>query len=116
MTKNTYAIGQFAEMLCILRLWLTGWRVLARRYKQPVGEVDIIAKRSKVLAFVEVKARDSARGAIESIHPGQQQRIMRAASTWMAKHPQFSGLETRFDVMIVTHWPWPKRINDAFRG
>lgn len=113
--KQTYAIGHLAEILCILRLWLTGWRVLARRYKQPVGEVDIIALRGKTLSFVEVKARSSTRAAIESIHPAQQARIMRAATVWVSKHPQFSGHEMRFDVMVVTHWPWPIRLTDAFR-
>lgn len=114
--KQTYIIGHLAEILCILRLWLTGWRVLARRYKQPVGEVDIIALRGKTLSFVEVKARHSTRNAIESIHPAQQARIMRAAQAWVSKHPQFSGHAMRFDVMVVTHWPWPVRLNDAFRG
>lgn len=113
--KQTYAIGQVAEMLCILRLWLTGWRVLAHRFKHPVGEVDLIAARNKTVAFIEVKARHSTRHAIESIHPGQQARVLRAAQAWLAKHPQFSSHDIRFDVMIVALWPWPQRLKDAFR-
>jgi putative endonuclease len=112
--KNTYAIGLVAEVLCILRLWLTGWRVLARRYKHPTGEVDIIATRAKVVAFIEVKARSSRRAAIESIHPAQQARIRRAAQSWLSRHPQFSGHESRFDVMLLTHWPWPHRLKNMF--
>ncbi len=113
--KQTYAIGHLAEFLCMLRLWLTGWRVLAHRYRHPVGEVDLIAARGRIVAFIEVKARNESRVAIESIHPSQQARIMRAASAWIAKYPQFSGHEMRFDVMIVALWPWPRRLEDAFR-
>ena len=113
--KNTYAIGLVAEMLCILRLWLTGWRVLARRWKHPLGEIDLIACRRKTVAFIEVKARRTGREAIESIHPKQQQRIMRSAEMWVAKHPQFDSHELRFDVMWLSTWPWPHRLADAFR-
>lgn len=112
--KQTYAIGFVAEFLCMLRLWGSGWRVAAHRFKHPVGEVDLIALRGKTVAFIEVKARESARAAIESIHPHQQQRICRAASAWMAKHPQFSGHTMRFDVMILTRWPWPRWMKNAF--
>lgn len=113
--KQTYAIGLLAEWLCILRLWLTGWRVLARRFRHPLGEVDLIAKRRNIIAFIEVKARSSGRKALESIHPAQQQRIMRSAQMWMAKHPQFQAYDMRFDVMWLSHWPFPHRLTDAFR-
>lgn len=113
--KQTYAIGLIAEILCILRLWLTGWRVLARRYRHPLGEIDLIATRQRTLAFIEVKARKSGRIAIESIHPAQQMRVMRSAQIWLAKHPHFQQHEIRFDVMWLTHWPIPHRLTDAFR-
>jgi putative endonuclease len=112
--KQTHAIGLVAEILCILRLWLTGWRVLARRWRHPLGEIDLIAARGKTIAFIEVKARRNSREALESIRLAQQQRIMRSAQMWVAKYPAFQQHQLRFDVMWLSHWPFPHRLTNAF--
>jgi putative endonuclease len=96
-----------------MRLFCTGWRVLACRYKHQGGEIDLIALRGKTLAFIEVKARRSLTAALESIHPAQQQRIIRTAMRWLQKHPQYQNHTTRFDVMTVALWPWPQRLPNA---
>ena len=56
-TIETHRAGLFAETLAALALRLCGWRILARRFRTPVGEIDIIARRRGVIAFVEVKRR-----------------------------------------------------------
>jgi len=111
---HTYAAGKLAEAICIARLWLTGWRILAVRWRCAQGEVDIIARRGSQLCFIEVKSRSAHAKAYESVTAMQQNRIRAAASLWMAKHAQYASLSQRFDVMSVAVWPWPKRLTNAF--
>lgn len=107
--------GRAAERLCALRLRLSGWRVLARRYATPVGEIDIVARRGALLAFIEVKRRRDAREALEAITARQRMRIERAATVFLSRHPRWRKLALRFDVMVVTPWRWPRRVADAWR-
>ena len=107
--------GRAAERLCALRLRLTGWRILARRYATPVGELDIIAKRGALIAFIEVKHRRDVHGALETITARQRMRIERAATVFLSRYPKWRKLVLRFDVMVVTPWRWPRRLSDAWR-
>lgn len=115
--KPTYQIGLLAEWICLLRLWLTGWRVLARRWKHHQGEIDLIACRGRVIAFIEVKARMSTEQAVQAITHHQRQRIIQAAQAWMAGQTahHHTEQEYRFDVMTVSRWPWPCRIPNAWQ-
>ena len=74
---------------------------MARRFRCPVGEIDIIARRGKILAFVEVKARADLGTAAESIGARQQARIARAAEYFISGHPGTAPLQPRFDAMLV---------------
>ena len=112
--RQSHQTGQLAEWICMGRLWLTGWQILATRWRCPSGEIDLIASRGKLVTFIEVKARKTHQEAIASISATQQQRITNAASLWMAKNPQYAGHDLRFDVMSVSVWPWPKRYVNAF--
>ncbi len=112
----TYQIGILAEWLCILRLWLTGWRILNRRWKHFAGEIDIIACRSNKLAFIEVKTRPTTEQAITAIHNTQQKRITKAATAWIRQHPEYAGFYQSFDIMWVTVWPWPRRLCNAWQA
>lgn len=114
MPRQPHQTGMVAEWLCCLRLWLTGWQILARRWRCPSGEVDIIARRGRMVSFIEVKARRQHALALASISASQQQRIRNAASMWLAKHQQFSQHDCRFDVMSLTYWPWPLRHRNVF--
>lgn len=82
-------------------LMLKGYRIVAWRYRTPLGEVDIIAKRGGVLAFVEVKLRGSNDDGMIAITPRIQQRITRAAGLFMASHSRFSAVSQRFDAISV---------------
>jgi len=106
--------GRSAETLCVLWLMLRGWRVLARRSRHPVGEIDIVAARGRTVAFIEVKAWRDVAAAAESIAPRQQERIARAAEAFLQRHPHFAGHHQRFDVMLVAPWRLPVHIPNAW--
>jgi len=113
--KTSYSTGIAAEALCRLALRLKGYGIVAVRYKSKLGEIDIIAKRGRSLALVEVKARPSRDMAAEAILRHQQERLARAATDFIARHPQFARHRLRFDVMLVAPWRWPVHIRDAWR-
>ena len=116
--RRADARGRRAEGLCALALRLKGYRVVARRFRGPGGEVDIIARRGSVLAAIEVKARDSLSAGLESVTPRQRARIERAALGWLAAHPDCfmpeRGDTLRFDVMVVRPWRWPRHVAGAW--
>lgn len=98
--KKAYDFGLLAERIVCLRLTLCGYRIVAKRYKTPVGEVDIIAVKKQMLAMVEVKARKSG-DVSEVLSNRQMQRISRAALLFIAKCPEFSQHQVRFDLAMV---------------
>jgi putative endonuclease len=108
--------GQAAEALAAVWLRLKGYRIVARQVRTPVGEVDIIARRGGVLAFVEVKARTELAMAADIISPRQRRRIVRAAQAFVARSPAHARLQPRFDVVLVAPRRWPRHIADAFRS
>ena len=113
--RAAYARGLAAERLCALRLRLTGWRILARRYATPAGELDIVARRGAMIVFIEVKYRKERRGALEAITAHQRRRIENAATIFLSRHPNWRKLSLRFDLMVVSPWRWPSHLPDAWR-
>jgi putative endonuclease len=107
--------GKSAELLCRWQLRLKGYRILARRYKTPVGEVDLIVRRGDVLAAIEVKARADFASASEAVTPRQRQRIIRALTHFLGGRPDLVPLAARFDVMLVAPRRWPRHLVDAWR-
>lgn len=101
---TSYTRGLWAELYAILALFLRGYRILAWRYKTSVGEVDIIAQRRGVIAFVEVKLRPDLDSGLEAVLPRAQHRISRAASHFITHHPKYEGASLRFDVIAVSGW------------
>jgi putative endonuclease len=107
--------GRWAESAVVALLLITGWRILARDWKSPAGEIDIVARRRRTIAFIEVKTRDDLMAAGEAIGLRQQQRILRAAGLYLARHPALAGLDARFDAVLVLPWRWPVFVRDAWR-
>ncbi|MTI01173.1 YraN family protein [Roseibium sp. RKSG952] len=114
--KKAYSWGLSAETRAAWALRLTGWRILKRRYKTKAGEIDLIAKKRKVVAFIEVKARRNRRAAMEAVTPASQKRIVRAAKIFVSEHPKAAFFTLRFDVMVVRPWTWPEHIANAFEA
>ena len=102
--------GRRAEALAALLLRMKFYRILARRYRTPVGEIDIVARHGKVIVFVEVKERSSEAEAIEALTAGGRKRIARAADLWVAAHPAAAGLDRRFDVILAVPGRWPRHL------
>ncbi|MEE2969084.1 MAG: YraN family protein [Pseudomonadota bacterium] len=101
--------------MSVWHLRVRGYRILARRYKTPVGEIDIIARRGGMVAFIEVKARDTETLAIESITPRQRKRIRRAAEAFLGAQPELTNCDLRFDIMLVTPGAMPNHVPGAWR-
>jgi putative endonuclease len=113
--RRAWRRGRTAETLCVWHLRLRGWRVLARGYRVPVGEIDIIARRGRVVAAIEVKARDSLEAAGEAVGPRQRRRVARAFEHFLAGRPSLAESVLRFDVMLVAPRRLPCHLPDAWR-
>ena len=114
--RRAWRFGRVAEMLCAWYLRLRGYRILARGFRVPVGEIDIVARRGRTLAVIEVKARDTFATAVDALGPRQQRRIVRAAAAFLKARPGCAGLDVRFDMMLVLPWRLPVHITDAWRS
>jgi putative endonuclease len=112
--ERAYRSGVFAESLVALLLRLKGYRIVARRYKTPVGEIDLVALKGRRLAFVEVKRRKTREDAAWTLPTRQRRRIVRAAQYWLAGHPDYAGHDIAFDVVLAAPWSWPRYIANAF--
>jgi putative endonuclease len=102
-----YQTGLRAEKLAALYLRCKGYRILGRRYKTPVGEIDLIARRGRIVVFVEVKARKTLEDSAHAIQPQQIGRMRRAAEHYMMMCGD-SGMACRFDAIFVAK-PWQMR-------
>jgi putative endonuclease len=109
-----FRLGLSAETRAAAFLLAKGYRIVARRWRSPVGEIDLVARRGRVLVFVEVKARVRFDDAAEAVTPRQQRRITAAAAAWLASHPHDVGRDIRFDVVLVAPWRIPRHLPAAF--
>ena len=108
-------LGRWAETVCVWRLRFAGYRIVARRFKSPVGEIDLIARRGNILAFIEVKARADEASALFAVTPAQSGRIERAALSFIAQRPAYARFGMRYDIMLVLPRRWPRHLPDAWR-
>ncbi|NKB49262.1 MAG: YraN family protein [Alphaproteobacteria bacterium] len=113
--RAAYKRGRGAEARAALLLRAKGYRIIARDYRCRVGEIDIIARRGRVLVAVEVKARAKLSDAAEAIGPRQRARITRALSDFMARHGDLAQCDIRFDAVLLSPRQWPRHIVDAWR-
>lgn len=114
--QKAHKRGLAAETWAAWYLRLTGWRILKRRYKTKAGEIDLIAKKRKTVAFVEVKARKTRDAALEAVTPASQKRIAKAAKIFVSQHPKAGFFTLRFDIVVVRPWALPERIENAFEA
>lgn len=105
--------GRRAEWLAALALRLRGYRILGRREKTPLGEIDLVAVRGRRLAFVEVKQRTSREAAEAAVTAAQRARIRRAADLWLARHPSYQSHEIAFDLIFLVGRRWPRHLENA---
>lgn len=96
--------GRRAEVIASLLLQFKGYRVLARRARTPVGELDLVVRRGRTIAFIEVKQRATIDAAAYALTPAQAKRSARAAEWWLAKQGDFAHDSLRFDCVLVGRW------------
>ncbi|WP_296106892.1 YraN family protein [uncultured Agrobacterium sp.] len=106
--------GHAAEYWAALYLMLKGYRILALRYRTPLGEIDLIARRKDVIAFIEVKARKLEKGAVDAVGANSQRRIRAAADLWLSRRRDSHRLSLRFDIVAVLPRRLPVHFIDAF--
>ena len=111
-----FGLGLSAESRAAAYLIAKGYRILSRRWKSPVGEIDIVARRHRLLVFVEVKARADLDAAAEAVLPRQRQRIAAAAEAWLATYPDPKIIDMRFDAILVAPGKLPRHIPAAFEA
>ena len=109
------AVGLAAEESACRALVSDGWAILAKRVRTKAGEVDAVAEKDGLLAFVEVKARPTLAMAASALGARQQGRLMAAAEILLAEHPDWGCNGVRFDVMLVDGQSRVRRVADAFR-
>jgi putative endonuclease len=112
--------GRRAEAWVALWLRLTGHRVLASRYRGPVGgplgEIDLIVRKGGALIAVEVKARADLETAISSVTARQRQRIARSLRQFQAANSALGTLDLRVDLVAVLPWRLPIRVSDIWHS
>jgi putative endonuclease len=109
-----FRLGISAESRAAFFLITKAYRIVARRFKTPFGEIDIVARRRNDLVFVEVKARESLDDAVEAVTDRSKHRIVAAAEFWLARHPQDAQCAIRFDVIVMVPGKLPRHIVNAF--
>ena len=106
-------IGRSAEAKAAWWLRLKGWKILERRFRTPVGEIDLVVRRGDVIAFVEVKARPTQNAGLEAVQGKQKRRWRRAADAWLARHPAHQELTLRFDLVVMVPWRLPLHVQNV---
>lgn len=107
--------GRRGEIWAVWWLRLQGYRILARNWRHPLGEIDILARRGRLLVAVEVKARETYMQAAEAVRLQQRHRIANAAAVFLAQQADAAILSLRFDAMLLVPRRWPCHIRDAWR-
>lgn len=109
-----FRTGLSAESRAAALLMAKGYRILAKRFRTPYGEIDLVARRRNLVAFVEVKARATLDDAAYAVTPRQQQRIINAAQAWLMAHPEHAEFDLRFDAVLIAPKRLPRHLLAAF--
>ena len=108
--------GHDAEWIAALWLMLKGYQVLAFRLKGRGGEIDILARRGRVLAAVEVKRRATLEAARLALKPAQYDRLVAAGQAIRRKRPALQSLDLRIDMVALAPGRFPRHLRDVERG
>jgi putative endonuclease len=107
--------GRRGEAIAAWYLRLLGWRIVGERIKTPRGEVDLIARRGRTIAFVEVKARSKRIDLATAIDGYRLRRVAAAAEILLPRYGK--GAENmQIDVILVAPWRWPHHLRNVWHG
>src|SRR5690349_11386752 len=110
---RAYRRGLFAETLAALLLRLKGHRIVAQRYRTPLGEIDLVALKGKRLAFIEVKRRKTKDEAAWMLSPGSDAASSEPPNIGWPAIPTL-GHDIAFDVVLAAPFAWPRYMANAF--
>ena len=110
----TVGRGLAAERMALVWLLAKGYRPLARRYSGAGGEIDLVVRRGRTVAFVEVKARGLMDNALIAITARKRQRFSRAARAWLSRNDWAATKTWRADAVFIARRRWPQHIVSAF--
>jgi putative endonuclease len=108
--------GHRAETIALWYLRLKGYRLLARRFKSPAGEIDLIMRRGDTTVFIEVKARATVDDSVIAVTHYQSKRISSAAAFYTSRDNTAATGFQRFDIVAVPSYLWPTHLKNAFDG
>lgn len=106
--------GREGETRAALWLQLRGWRVLARRRKTPLGEIDLVVRRGRTVAFIEVKWRQRAEELDFAIDEYRLSRVAAAVEAVAHEYAQ-EGEDIRIDVILLAPGSLPRHIVNAWQ-
>lgn len=112
--RKAHSRGHVAEYIAAFYLLLKGYRIIALRHRTKLGEIDIIARKGNLVAFVEVKARSEARASVDAVNFTAQNRIRAASDLWLARQRDYHLLSCRYDIVAVAPLALPQHFRDAF--
>ncbi|GLS29869.1 putative endonuclease [Mesorhizobium albiziae] len=113
---KAYRRGHRGEWLAALALMLKGYRIVARRYRTKLGEIDLIARRGDLVLIVEVKVRATLIEAMDAIARQSERRIEATTDLWLSRQPDHGRLSIRFDMVAVLPRRWPIHVENIFYG
>jgi putative endonuclease len=112
--RRANRFGRRAEWIAAAWLTLKGYRIVARRFSVAGGEIDIVARRGDVVAFVEVKARPGLDEAATAIGEAKRRRLSSAARVWLTRNPWAMGATLRGDAVWVAPRRFPRHVAAAY--
>lgn len=113
--RGRYRRGHVSEWAAAVALMAKGYRPVARRWRCPAGEIDLIAVRGRRLAFVEVKLRGGIgdADAFAAVGGAQRARVRRASEFWLQRHARYRMHEIGYDLILVAPWRWPRHLENG---
>lgn len=109
-----YRRGHRGEALAALWLQMKLYRIRERRFKTPMGEIDLVAEKGSTVVFIEVKQRAATADEALTFAAINRERITRAAQLWLTRNPDAVGRDFRFDVILLAPGRWPRHLINAF--
>lgn len=116
MRRRRERSGRRAETAAALWLQIKGYRIVERRARTPACEIDLVARKGRMLVFVEVKSRRTIDAAREAVTPDLRRRLEQAANIWAGRRRDANQLLWRFDMVLLAPGRLPLHVRDAWRA
>ena len=114
--RLSHRLGHRSEWLAAAMLMLKGYQILGFRLKTRAGEIDILARRGRTLAVVEVKRRATIEQALQALRSEQYERLLAAGRAVLRQRPSLAGHLLRIDIVALAPGRFPRHRRDVSRG